>query len=55
MTLMERKLRKNQHDDQRFRRLARELIEEVLCFLGALTWMVFLGYLLVGAIAEKWR
>lgn len=44
MTLMERKLRNNQRDDRRFRRFARELIEEALCFLGLLGWLSFLGY-----------
>ena len=44
MTLMERKLRKNQRDDRRFRRFARELIKEALCFLGLLGWLSFLGY-----------
>lgn len=36
MTLMEKKLRKDQQDDLRFRRLARELVTEVGCFLGLL-------------------
>jgi hypothetical protein len=53
MTLTERKLRKNQQDDRRFRRFARELIEEVLCFLGALAWMGFLLYLFFEAVFEK--
>lgn len=44
MTLMERKLRKNQRDDRRFLWFARELIEEALCFLGVLGWLSFLGY-----------
>ena len=52
MTLMERKLRKNQHDDRRFCRIARELIEETLCFLGALAWMGFLMYLFLEAVFE---
>lgn len=55
MTLMEKKLRKNQRDDRRFRRFMQEIVTEVGCFIGALAWMTFLGYLLVGAIAEKWR
>lgn len=55
MTLTERKLRKNQQDDRRFRRLAQEIVTEVCCFIGVLAWMTFLGYLFVGAIAEKWR
>lgn len=50
MTLMEKKLRKNQQDDQRFRRLARELVEEVGCFLGLLGWLSFLAYLFVRAV-----
>lgn len=53
MTLMERKLRKNQHDDRRFCRIAQELIEEALCFFGTLAWMAFLGYLLAGAVFER--
>ena len=53
MTLMERKLRKNQHDDQRFRRLAREIVTEMCCFIGALAWMTFLGYLLCEAVFER--
>lgn len=53
MTLMERKLRKNQHDDAKFRRLAREMVEEALCFFGTLAWMAFLGYLLAGAVFER--
>lgn len=53
MTLMERKLRKNQHDDAKFRRLAQELIEETLCFLGALAWMGFLGYTFAKAVFER--
>lgn len=44
MTLTERKLRKNRHDDRRFCRIAREVIEEALCFLGVLGWLSFLGY-----------
>lgn len=44
MTLMERKYKKNLRDDAKFRRLARELIEEALCFLGLLGWLSFLGY-----------
>ena len=52
MTLMERKLRKNQHDDRRFCRIARELIEETLCLLGALAWMAFLGYTFAKAVFE---
>lgn len=55
MTLMEKKLRKNQRDDRQFRRLAREIVTEVGCFIGALAWLSFLGYLFVGAVAEKWR
>ena len=52
MTLMERKLRKNQHDDRRFCRIARELIEEALCFFGLLAWMGFLGYTFAKAVFE---
>lgn len=55
MTLMEKKLRKNQQDDRRFRCLVQEIVTEACCFIGALAWMTFLGYLFVGAIAEKWR
>lgn len=44
MTLMERKLRKNRHDDARFVRRAQEQAEEALCFLGLLGWLSFLGY-----------
>lgn len=55
MTLMEKKLRKNQRDDRRFRRFMQETVMEVSCFIGVLAWMTFLGYLFVGAIAEKWR
>ena len=53
MTLMERKLRKNQHDDRRFCRIARELIEEALCFLWALGWLSFLGYTFAKAVFER--
>ena len=53
MTLMERKLRKNQHDDAKFRRLAREIVEEALCFFGTLAWMGFLVYLFFEAVFEK--
>lgn len=53
MTLMERKLRKNQQDDAKFRRLAREMVEEALCFFGTLVWMAFLGYLLCEAVFER--
>ena len=52
MTLMERKLRKNQQDDRRFCRIARELIEEALCFFGLLAWMGFLMYLFLEAVFE---
>lgn len=52
MTLMERKLRKNQRDDRRFRRVVRELIEEALCFFGLLAWMGFLGYTFAKAVFE---
>lgn len=52
MTLMERKLRKNQRDDRRFRRFARELIEEALCYFGLLAWMGFLMYLFLEAVFE---
>ena len=52
MTLMERKLRKNQYDDRRFCRIARELIEEALCFFGLLAWMGFLMYLFLEAVFE---
>lgn len=44
MTLMERKYKKNLRDDAKFRRLAREMVEEALCFLGVLGWLSFLGY-----------
>ncbi len=53
MTLMERKLRKNQRDDRRFRRFAREMVEEALCFLGLLAWMGFLGYTFAKAVFER--
>ena len=53
MTLTERKLRKNQQDDRRFCRIARELIEETLCFLGALAWLSFLGYTFAKAVFER--
>ena len=53
MTLMERKYKKNLRDDAKFRRLARELIEETLCFLGALAWMGFLGYTFAKAVSER--
>lgn len=52
MTLTERKLRKNRHDDRRFCRIARELIEEALCFFGLLAWMGFLLYLFLEAVFE---
>ena len=52
MTLTERKLRKNRHDDARFVRLARELIEEALCYFGLLAWMGFLGYTFAKAVFE---
>ena len=52
MTLTERKLRKNQQDDRRFCRIARELIEEALCFFGLLAWMGFLVYLFLEAVFE---
>lgn len=52
MTLTERKLRKNQQDDRRFCRIARELIEEALCFFGLLAWMGFLMYLFLEAVFE---
>ena len=53
MTLMEKKLRKNQQDDRRFRRFARELIEEALCFFGLLAWLSFLGYTFAKAVFER--
>ena len=53
MTLTERKLRNNQQDDRRFCRIARELIEEALCFFGLLAWMGFLGYTLAKAVFER--
>lgn len=52
MTLTERKLRKNQQDDRRFCRIARELIEEALCYFGLLAWMGFLLYLFLEAVFE---
>lgn len=52
MTLTERKLRKNRHDDRRFCRIARELVEEVLCYFGLLAWMGFLMYLFLEAVFE---
>lgn len=52
MTLTERKLRKNQQDDRRFCRIARELIEEALCYFGLLAWMGFLMYLFLEAVFE---
>lgn len=52
MTLMERKYKKNLRDDAKFRRVVRELIEETLCFLGALAWMGFLMYLFLEAVFE---
>lgn len=52
MTLMERKYKKNLRDDAKFRRLARELIEEALCFSGLLAWMGFLMYLFLEAVFE---
>ena len=55
MKLMEKKLRKNQRDDRRFLWFAREIVEEVLCLIGLIAWLSFLGYMFVGAIAEKWR
>ena len=53
MTLMERKLRKNRHDDARFRRLARERIEEALCFFGLLAWTSILLYMILEAVFER--
>lgn len=53
MTLMERKYKKNLRDDAKFRRLARELIEEALCFLGVLGWLSFLGYTFAKAVFER--
>ena len=50
MTLMERKYKKNLRDDAKFRRLARELVEEVGCFLGLLGWLGFLAYLFARAV-----
>lgn len=50
---MEKKLRKNQQDDRRFRRLAQEIVTEICCFIGALAWMMFLGYLLCEAVFER--
>ena len=52
MTLMEKKLRKNQRDDRRFLWLAREVIEEALCFFGLLACMGFLMYLFLEAVFE---
>ena len=52
MTLMERKYKKNLRDDAKFRRLARELIEEALCFFGLLAWMGFLMYQILEAVFE---
>ena len=52
---MEKKLRKNQRDDRRFRRFAREIVTEVGCFIGLIAWTCYLAYLFVGAVAEKWR
>lgn len=52
MTLMERKYKKNLRDDAKFRRLARELIEEALCFFGLLAWMGFLMYLFLEEVFE---
>ena len=53
MTLMERKLRKNRHDDARFVRWARGRIEEALCFLGLLGWLSFLGYAFAKEVFER--
>lgn len=52
MTLMERKYKKNLRDDAKFRRLARERIEEALCFFGLLTWMSILLYMILDAVFE---
>ena len=49
---MEKKLRKNQRDDRRCLWLAREVIEEALCFFGLLAWMGFLMYLFLEAVFE---
>lgn len=50
---MEKKLRKNQQDDRRFRRFAREIVMEICGFIGALAWLSFLGYLLCEAVFER--
>lgn len=55
MTLMERKYKKNLRDDAKFRRIAREIVTEVGCFIGLIAWTCYLAYLFVGAVAEKWR
>ena len=55
MTLTERKLRKNQQDDRRFRQFAREIVTEICCFIGSLAWLSFFGYVVCQAVAEKWR
>ena len=52
MTLMERKYKQNLRDDAKFRRRAREMIEEALCFFGLLAWMGFLMYLFLAAVFE---
>ena len=53
MTLMERKYKKNLRDDAKFRRIAREIVTEVGCFIGALAWLSFLGYTFAKAVFER--
>ena len=55
MNIWEKRAIVRKWQERRIRRQIGRVVEEVCCFFGTLAWLSFLGYLFVGAVAEKWR
>ena len=55
MNIWERRATVRAWQEKKYLRRIGRVVEEVCYFFGTLAWLSFLGYLFVGAVAEKWR
>ena len=55
MNIWERRAITRKWQERRIRRRIAVAVENTFCFIGALAWLSFFGYLFCQAVAEKWR